>query len=82
MAVPTNAPTDEALRAVTTQRGIICPLKCGADQNEINGKCVAKEARAAKAAPTKGEAKCYGIGNGSHLVWPCGDPRAGSIRAN
>jgi uncharacterized caspase-like protein len=41
-SVPGSDPTEDALRAVTDQKGRICPLKCEATENEVNGKCVAK----------------------------------------
>jgi uncharacterized caspase-like protein len=41
--VPKDDPSEEALSAVTVQRGRICPLQCGANQSEVNGQCVTKD---------------------------------------
>jgi hypothetical protein len=41
IAVPTDAPSDVALQAVTGQKGRICALKCDQGESEVDGKCVA-----------------------------------------
>ena len=42
LSVPTDEPTEVALKAVASQKGRICPLECGRGEAEVNGTCVAK----------------------------------------
>lgn len=53
--VPTDVPTQEALSALTGQRGRVCPLKCGSGESEVNGRCVVKAAPAKDRAVQAGQ---------------------------
>lgn len=90
-SLPTDEPSEQALKAVSNQMGRICPPACGANEREIKGKCVAKtkveprqaekHAPAAKAAgESKGgkESMCWNT-NGMYVI-PCSDPRADAGR--
>jgi hypothetical protein len=41
-SLPTDEPTSEALQAIAGQKSRVCPLQCSADENEVNGRCVAR----------------------------------------
>jgi uncharacterized caspase-like protein len=41
VTLPAEEPTEEALKAVAAQKGRICVLKCGANERERGGRCVA-----------------------------------------
>jgi hypothetical protein len=43
--LPSDEPTPAALAAVTAQKGRVCPLQCGDNEYEHNGRCVAKAAK-------------------------------------
>lgn len=90
-SLPTDEPSEQALKAVTNQKGRICPPVCGANEREVKGKCVAKakaeprqvekHAPAPKAAgESKGgkESMCWNT-NGMYVI-PCSDPRADAGR--
>jgi hypothetical protein len=49
VSLPSDDPTEEALSALKDKQARICPLRCAADQTEVNGKCIAK----AKSEPAK-----------------------------
>ena len=90
--IPKDEPSEEALGAVTSQKGRICPLQCGANQSEVNGQCVTKDRPQGKqqeaarpqapagdkAGATKsgGKAPMCWTNNGYYLV-TCSHPNAG-----
>ena len=90
-SLSTDEPSEQALKAVTDQKGRICPLICGANEVEMKGKCVAKakaeprQVEKSRPAPkasgeNKGgkESMCWNT-NGMYVV-PCSDPRADTGR--
>ena len=48
IAVPTNDPTEVALKAVAGQEGRICPLECGRGEVQVDGRCVVSGRRVAE----------------------------------
>jgi hypothetical protein len=48
MSMPSQEPTAEALEVVTSRKERVCPLECGQDTAEVNGKCVAAASKAKK----------------------------------
>lgn len=90
-SLPTDEPSEQALKAVSDQKGRVCPLRCGASEHEVKGKCVTKAKseprQVEKSAPapkasseSKGgkESMCWNT-NGMYVV-PCSDPRADAGR--
>jgi hypothetical protein len=90
ISLPADEPSDAALKAVTGQKGRICPLRCGSGETAVSGKCVAKaqpvDTRKApqprKADDTakggaKGPGMCWGSGiSGQWNFVPCDTPGA------
>jgi uncharacterized caspase-like protein len=84
VAVATDAPTAAALEAVQTRKGRVCPLKCGKNEVEDDGECVAKvrEKREPSRAPRRAEGESGSGGkqkfcwtqepSGRQSVTPCG----------
>jgi hypothetical protein len=42
LSLPNDEPTSKALQAIAGQKNRVCPLQCSADENEANGRCVAR----------------------------------------
>jgi hypothetical protein len=88
--IPSDEPTDEALRTIELQKSRVCPLKCSSNQKEVNGRCVAietpkpaKRQADAPAKPKSGNEKepmCY-ANNVNRYIVPCSAWDASGTRA-
>jgi peptidoglycan hydrolase-like protein with peptidoglycan-binding domain len=86
-SIGTEAPTDEALTAITGRKGRVCPLECDDDEIEVNGQCVPKPAPkpqaktapkpAAPAAPVPPKAPAATPGSGPRRCRAFPRPRIG-----
>ena len=88
--IPSDEPTDEALRTLALQKSRVCPLKCSANQRESNGRCVAietpKPAKRQADVPAKPKTSnekqpmCY-ANNVNRYIVPCSAWDASGTRA-
>jgi hypothetical protein len=68
IALATDAPSMAALEALQARKGRVCPLKCGKNEVEDDGECVAKK-REPSRAPRRAEGESGSSGSKQKFCW-------------